>query len=58
MIIEGCIDGNRASQKRLYEHFYAYGLSVSLRYSKNREEGVEILNDAFLKVFKFEAKQS
>ncbi len=31
--------------------FYAYGLSITLRYANSRDEGVEILNDAFMKVF-------
>lgn len=51
LLLEGCRRKNRASQLRLYEHFYAYGLSITLRYSKNREEALEILNDAFLKAF-------
>ena len=51
LLIEGCRRGNRASQLKLYEHFYSYGLSITLRYSKNREEALEILNDSFLKSF-------
>lgn len=31
--------------------FYAYGMSIALRYASSREEGVLILNDAFMKVF-------
>lgn len=49
--IEGCRKQNRGAQKRLYRHFYGYVMSVALRYSGNREEAEEILNDAFLKVF-------
>jgi len=51
LVYEGCKRKHRASQLRLYEHFYNYGMSVCLRYSKNREEAQEVLNDAFLKVF-------
>ncbi len=50
-VLQGCLAGNRNSQRQLYEHFYGYAMSISLRYSKNREEAVEILNDAFLKAF-------
>ena len=50
-ILDSCKQGNRASQMRLYEHFYSYGMGICLRYSKNREEANEILNDGFLKVF-------
>ena len=49
LILQGCLRGNRNSQRKLYEHFYGYAMNVCLRYSKNREEAVEILNDAFLK---------
>lgn len=51
LLVEGCRNKNRASQLRLYEHFYSYGLSITLRYSKNRDEAREILNDGFLKIF-------
>lgn len=32
--------------------FYAYGMSITLRYTESRGEAAEILNDAFMKVFK------
>jgi RNA polymerase sigma-70 factor (ECF subfamily) len=51
-VIKGCLKGQLNSQRKLYEHFYGYGMSITLRYCKNREEAVEVLNDAFLKVFK------
>lgn len=50
-LIQGCIRGDSTSQKGLYKHFYGYAMSISLRYSKNAEEAVEVLNDSFLKVF-------
>ena len=52
LLIRGCQQNNRQSQKRLYEYFYGYVLNVALRYSRNREEAVEVLNDAFYKAFK------
>jgi RNA polymerase sigma-70 factor (ECF subfamily) len=51
LILKGCLRGNRNSQRRLYEHFYGYGMNIGLHYSQNREEALEILNDGFLKVF-------
>lgn len=51
LIIAGCQKGNRASQERLYKYFHPYGMSISLRYAKNRLEAREILNESFLKVF-------
>ncbi|MDX1942943.1 MAG: sigma-70 family RNA polymerase sigma factor [Saprospiraceae bacterium] len=49
LILEGCRRGNRNSQRKLYEHFYGYAMNICLRYGKNREEALEILNDGFLK---------
>lgn len=31
--------------------FYAYGMSITLRYADSREQAAAILNDSFLKVF-------
>lgn len=31
--------------------FYAYGMSITLRYADSREKAATILNDAFMKVF-------
>ena len=31
--------------------FYAYGMSITLRYADSRNEAAAILNDAFMKVF-------
>ena len=50
-LLEGCLRGHRVSQKMLYQHYYNYGMSISLRYASNREEAAEILNDAFMKIF-------
>lgn len=52
LIIDGCVRGNSGSQKRLYEDFYGFGMNVALRYSNNKAQAQEILNDSFLKVFK------
>lgn len=50
-LIQGCLKGNRLQQRELYEQFYGFGLKIALRYAMHREEAVEVLNDAFLKVF-------
>ena len=51
LLIEGCKMRDRESQRLLYQHHYAYAMSICLRYSKTREEAREILNDGFMKVF-------
>ncbi len=50
-ILSGCIKGKLNAQESLYKQFYAYGMSVCLRYAHNRDEAAEIMNDSFLKVF-------
>ena len=50
-ILIGCGKQHRGSQKALYEEFYAYGMSICLRYADNRDEASAILNDGFMKIF-------
>jgi RNA polymerase sigma factor (sigma-70 family) len=52
-IVSGCIAGNRICQRQLYIHFSPKMMIVCMRYSKNVEEAEEILQDGFLRVFKF-----
>ena len=50
-LIQGCIKRDRNSQTRLYELLAPEMFGVCLRYSRNREEAEEILQEGFLKVF-------
>lgn len=50
-LLEGCKRNDRKSQELLYKQFFGFAMGICLRYSKSREEALEILNDAFLKVF-------
>lgn len=50
-LLQECQDGSRRSQEQLYRQFYGYAMGICLRYSHNRDEAVEILNDGFMKVF-------
>lgn len=43
--------GNPRSQRKIYEEYYGYGMSVALRFSANREEAMEAVHDSFIKVF-------
>ena len=51
-IISGCKSGDRKAQEKLYKNFYRAMMTVCLRYAKNDEDAVEILNNGFFKVFK------
>ncbi|MGH2648391.1 MAG: RNA polymerase sigma factor [Ginsengibacter sp.] len=52
-LIEGCLRGERHSQNQLYNLLSKKMFVVCLRYSKNREEAEEILQEGFMKVFEF-----
>lgn len=55
-IIDSCIAGIASAQKALYKMYFGYGKSICLRYSSNREDAEEVLNDGFMKVFKHLSK--
>jgi len=50
-LLDGCRNGDRKSQELLYRQFYGYAISVCMRYTRSRDEAVEVLNDGFMKVF-------
>ena len=52
IIIRGCTLNQRESQKKLYNSFYSYGMAICDRYTKRKEDSIEIFNDSFLKIFK------
>ena len=49
-LITGCLGGNRNYQSQLYGYYSPKMMIVCLRYSNNREEAEEILQDGFIKV--------
>ena len=53
LIIKGCIAGDRASQKRLYDLYAHKMMGVCLWYARNREEAEEVLQDGFIRVFTY-----
>lgn len=50
-VVEGCVKGDRKCQQLVYRKFYGKMLGLCLRYSKDREEARDILQDGFIKVF-------
>ena len=50
-IISQCKTGSLKYQEMLYKLFYGYAMGISLRYSLNRDDALEAVNDAFIKVF-------
>ena len=51
-LIAACGRGERGAQRQLYEHFFAYGMSVAIRYAADRDGAVAVLNNAYLTVFR------
>jgi RNA polymerase sigma factor (sigma-70 family) len=52
-IIEGCRRDNMAVQKLLYKRYYSLFMVMCLRYMPAREDAEEVLNNAFLRIFKY-----
>jgi RNA polymerase sigma factor (sigma-70 family) len=50
-LLKASVDGDRKSQEILYRSYYSYAYSICMRYSKSKDEAMEICNDGFLKVF-------
>ncbi|HEY4062501.1 MAG TPA: RNA polymerase sigma factor [Puia sp.] len=52
ILIKGCLNNDRTAQEHLYKRYYHAMMALCVRYTKDRNDALEILNDAFLKVFK------
>lgn len=51
VLVKECIGGNRKYQELLYKKFCWKMMGVCMRYSKNREEAEDFLQEGFVKVF-------
>jgi len=50
-LIEGCTNGDRATQKALYDRYCRKMMVICQRYAKSDQEAEDILQDGFIKVF-------
>jgi RNA polymerase sigma factor (sigma-70 family) len=50
-LVEQCRNQSRSAQKNLYELYSRKMLTICLRYLKNEDDALEVLNTAFMKVF-------
>ncbi|MEY3399374.1 MAG: hypothetical protein RL220_1968 [Bacteroidota bacterium] len=50
-IIEGCVKGEKRSQDILYKKFSSLLYGICLRYTKNKMEAQDVLQDVFVKIF-------
>jgi len=51
-LINGCLAGDRRSQKDLYDKFSGKMYAVCMRYMGNADDAQDILQDGFIKVYK------
>lgn len=52
IIIRGCLKNDRRAQEELYKRYYPAMMALCLRYLRDRQDALEVLNDGLLKVFK------
>jgi len=51
-LVEGCQKGEPRYQKALYERYFRLMFGVCLRYTDNRDDAQDILQEGFIRVFK------
>ena len=49
-IIQLCLKNNRKAQYDLYQWFYPFLMRICVRYQRNTDDAVALLNDGFLKI--------
>jgi len=50
-LIEGCLNGDRKSQKALYDKYAPKLFTLCLRYTKHYKDAEDVLQDGFVKLF-------
>lgn len=51
-LVEGCVRNDRRMQEAFYRRFFPEMLRMCLRYTRDEDTAVEIVNNGFLRVFK------
>ena len=51
-LIAKCRKEDKKAHEMLYKRFYGYAMGISLRYCINRDDALESVNDAFIKLFR------
>ena len=50
-LIDGCLKGDRRSQQAVYKMFYGKMKSVCMRYTRDSDQAMDVLQEGFVKVF-------
>jgi len=51
-LVEGCVRNDRRAQEAFYRQFFPEMLRMCLRYTRDEDTAIEIVNNGFLRVFK------
>ncbi len=51
-LIQKCCDGDRNAYRELYDHYSGELLAIAMRYMKSKHEAEDVLQEAYIKVFK------
>ena len=51
-LIQKCCDGDRTAYRELYDHFSGELLAIAMRYMKTKQEAEDVLQEAYIKIFK------
>jgi RNA polymerase sigma-70 factor (ECF subfamily) len=49
-LVRRCSDGEPRARELLYRRFFSFAMSICIRYTKDQNEAMEIVNDSFMKV--------
>lgn len=52
-LVKACIDGDPKAQKTFFDLFAPKMMTVCLRYMKSKEAAEDVLQDAFVKIYKY-----
>ncbi|HMT30550.1 MAG TPA: RNA polymerase sigma factor, partial [Bacteroidia bacterium] len=50
-LIKGCIKKDRKAQKALYDRYSPVMYAISIRYTHQRDNALDVLQEGFIKVF-------
>ena len=47
-----CLDGESRAQELLYKRYFSFAMSLCMRYSRDKYEAMQIVNDSYMKVLR------
>ena len=53
LLIQHCIKGDRAAQRRLFDTYYKYVYTICYRYVNHHQDAEDVVSEVFRRVFKY-----